>query len=154
MKKKTKQVVDAPQYDDFGEEITKAVKEIPKSKKDKKKKVKKTRKDPEFGWICYKCYDYKSYKHNPFINAISLNCSLCNEKLKYERYTVAGGNEKAMAECPNGHTQISVPKCLCGENMTESSNTREGLLANNPVEEEISLENRIAESEKKSWWKL
>ena len=121
-------------------------------KKDKKKKAKKNLEDTEFGRICNECYYNKSYKNNPFINAITLKCSLCDEKLKYERYTVAGGSERAMAECPNGHTQIPVPKCLCGEDMTESSNTRYGLLANHPIEDELSLEYRIAESEKKSWW--
>jgi len=120
-------------------------------KKDKKKKAKKNLEHTEFGWMCNKCYDNKSYKNNPFINAITLKCSLCDERLEYQRDSM-GGVENSWAECPNDHTRISIPKCLCGEDMTESSNTRYGLLANHPIEDEISLENRIAQSEKKSWW--
>jgi hypothetical protein len=67
---------------------------------------------------------------------------------------MAGGRDRTMAECPSGHTRISLPECLCGEKMMQTSNTVEGLKLNNPREEETPLEDRIAESNKKSWWQF
>ena len=79
--------------------------------------MKKLLKDPVLGWFCNKCYEQKSHKHYAFINAITLKCSLCDENLERKSYTMAGGSGTTMAECPNGHTQIALPECLCGEKM-------------------------------------
>ena len=116
--------------------------------------MKKPFKDPVLGWFCHKCYEHKSHKNYAFINAITLKCSLCDENLERKSYTMAGGRDRTMAECPSGHTRISLPECLCGEKMMQTSNTVEGLKLNNPREEETPLENRITESKKKSWWQF
>ena len=87
-----------------------------KIKKTKKKKVRS--KNPVLSWLCYRCYDSKSYKGNPCINAITLKCSLCDEPLHYDDFKHIGGKESNPVTCINGCGQAFIyrPECAsCGE---------------------------------------
>lgn len=124
-----------------------------------KKKVKKKKsksKNPVLRWMCYRCYDSRSYKGNPEINAITLKCSLCDDYLIFESYTAAGGVDMNVATCSNGCSRASIlrPQCsTCGEKMKEYGGTLKDLLENDPIDREIALDYQKSIN-KKSWWKL
>jgi len=126
-----------------------------KTKKTKKKKARS--KNPVLGWLCYRCYDSKSYKDNPYINAVSLKCSLCDEPLNYDDFKHIGGKESNPVTCTNGCGQAFIyrPECAsCGERMKEYGGTLKDLLDTDPIDRDISLDdkNQMELSKKKSWW--
>ena len=65
-------------------------------------------------------------------------------KIPTEQREMVSDLQAEMQKIIDMHTQL--------EKMMQTTNTVEGLKLNNPREDELSLEYRIAESEKKSWW--
>ena len=124
-----------------------------------KKKVKKKKsnsKNPILSWMCYRCYDSKSYKGNPEINAITIKCSLCDEPLQYDDMQHVGGRDSNPVTCINGCGKALIyrPDCAsCGEKMKEYGGTLNELLKNNPIDREIALDYQKLIN-KKPWWKL
>lgn len=112
--------------------------------------------NPIIGWMCFKCYDYKSDKHNFYIHGLTLKCSLCDVGLKYENYTRTDGTSGEGASCPNCNNSTALPQCLsCEGRMQEYGGTLKELKDLNPIDREYSIEIETASNKlNKPWWKF
>ena len=99
-------------------------------------------------WLCYRCHDYRSSKHDQFVNALTLSCSTCSEYLEYDSRNENYKDNYAL--CPKCEMGIKIPLCAYCEEPLKPYNAKIKDLEK--IDREVALDYEKVINKKKSWW--